>query len=311
MAIINPNLLRQIPLFQLLDDDELTALAAQLDQQHFWKGQTIFSEGDPGGIMYVVHTGKVEVYIKDNGGEHVSLDVVEPGEMFGELSLLDNEPRSANAKTLEETNLFVVDRHDLEVLFQSNLHAAFDVMAMLGKRIRQADHLVGERVVARNVNEEMGKPNNFGERLSDFLTRLAGDIRFVYFNFAWFAIWITLNTNIIPGLTPFDPFPFGLLTMIVSLEAIFLSLFVLISQNRGAAREKVRNDIEYDVNIKAELEIRDLHNKTDELQEMILAHLKRIDFNVEHSVKLQTQTGSVPAVKSNNDFELITWLVIK
>src|SRR5688572_18898125 len=101
MAIINPNVLRQIPLFQLLDDDELTALAAQLDQIHVCKGQTVFSEGDAGGIMYVVQSGKVEVFIKDNVGDHVCLDIVEPGDMFGELSLLDNEPRSANAKTLE------------------------------------------------------------------------------------------------------------------------------------------------------------------------------------------------------------------
>jgi len=301
MSIINPNLLRQIPLFQLLDDDELTALAAQLDQKHFWKGQIIFSEGDPGGIMYVVQSGKVEVFIKDSSGEHVSLDEVKPGEMFGELSLLDNEPRSANAKTLEETTLFVVDRHDLEMLFQSHLHAAFDVMAMLGKRIRHADRLVGQRVVARNVNEEMGAPSGFGDRLSDFLTFLAGNIRFVYFNFAWFAVWIILNASIIPGVEPFDPFPYGLLTMIVSLEAIFLSLFVLISQNRQAARDKVRNDIEYEVNIKAELEVKQLHDKIDDLQEMMLGHLKRIDTNIEQSVKLQTQTGSVPAVNSRTE----------
>jgi uncharacterized membrane protein len=301
MSIINPNILRQIPLFELLDDDELAALAAQLDQKHVWAGQMVFSAGDPGGMMYIVQSGKVEVFIKDNSGEQVRLGEFEHGEMFGELSLLDNEPRSANAKAVEETLLFVVDRNDLEILFKSHLHAAFDVMAMLGRRIREADRLVGSRVVARNANEEMGQPTNFGERLSDFLTRVAGDIRFVYFNFTWFAIWMILNTSIIPGLVPFDPFPFGLLTMIVSLEAIFLSLFVLISQNRQAARDKVRNDIEYDVNIKAELEIKDLHDKLDQLQEMLLGHLHRIDSNVEASVKLHTQTGSTPAVNSNKE----------
>jgi len=301
MSIINPTTLRQIHLFELLDDAELSALAAQLDQKHFWGGQMIFFEGDAGGMMYVVHSGKVEVFIKDSNGEHVTLDEVDKGEIFGELSLLDNEPRSANAKALEETVLFVIDRHDLEVLFQSHLHAAFDVMAMLGKRIRHADRLVGQRVVARNVNEEMGGPTTFGERLSDFLTMLAGNIRFVYFNFLWFAIWIILNANIIPGIEPFDPFPYGLLTMIVSLEAIFLSLFVLISQNRQAAREKIRNDIEYDVNIKAEVEIRDLRDKIDQLQDMLLGHLKRIDSNVEQTVKLHTQTGSIPAVNTNSN----------
>src|SRR5690349_17336803 len=301
MAIIDPEMLRQIPLFELLDNDELKALAAQLDQKHYLKGQMIFSEGDAGGMMYVVQSGRVQVFIKDTSGDIVPLDDVDKGEIFGELSLLDNEPRSANAKAVEDTLLFVIDRHDLEILFQSHLHAAFDVMAMLGKRIRHADRLVGQRVVARNVNEELGAPSTFGERLSDFLTRLAGDIRFVYFNFFWFLIWITLNTRILPGVEPFDPFPFGLLTMIVSLEAIFLSLFVLISQNRGAAREKVRNDIEYEVNIKAELEIRDLHNRVEDLQQILLGHLQRIDSNVEASVKMQTQTGTTPAVSKVNE----------
>lgn len=299
MAIINSDMLSQIPLFQLLDNDELLALAAQLDEQHYLKGQMIFSEGDPGGKMYVVQSGKVAVFIKDTGGDIVPLDDVEPGEIFGELSLLDHEPRSANARAIDDSLLFVVDHHDLEILFRSHPHAAFDVMAMLGKRIRHADRLVGQRVVARNVNAEMGASSTFGERLSDFLTRVAGDIRFVYFNFFWFLIWITLNTRVIPGLEPFDPFPFGLLTMIVSLEAIFLSLFVLISQNRSAAREKVRNDIEYDVNIKAELEIRDLHNRMEELQQILLGHLQRIGSNVEASVKMQTQTGNTPTVPSS------------
>jgi CRP/FNR family cyclic AMP-dependent transcriptional regulator len=298
MPIINPNMLRDIPLFQLLDNEELNALAEQMEQLHFWAGQMIFSQGDPGGKMYIVQSGKVEVYLKDTSGEYVRLNVVEKGEIFGELSLLDNEPRSANAKAMAETILFVVDRHDLEMLFQSHLDAAFDVMATLGKRIRDADSLVGQRLAARNVNEELGEPETFGERLSDFLTNVAGDIRFVYFNFLWFAIWIVVNQGWIPGVEAFEPFPFGLLTMIVSLEAIFLSLFVLISQNRQAARDKVRNDIEYDVNIRAELEIKDLHHKIDELQEMLLGHLKRIDTNVEHSVRLQTQTGTNSTVKS-------------
>src|SRR6185369_5268100 len=103
MAVINPDLLRQIPLFELLDNDELKALAAQLDQKHYLKGQMIFSEGDPGGRMYVVQSGKVEVFIKDAGGDMVPLDDVDKGEIFGELSLLDNEPRSANAKAVEDT----------------------------------------------------------------------------------------------------------------------------------------------------------------------------------------------------------------
>lgn len=288
MSSINPELLRNIPLFNLLDERELRVLAEQLDQKHIWAGQMIFQAGDAGGTMFVVHTGKVELFIKDKSGDKVVLGIPEKGELFGEFSLLDNEPRSASAKALEETTLFVIDRHDLEILFQSHPHAAFDMMAMLSRRIRQTDVLVGERVVARNVNEEFAQKLTFGERVSDTLTRIAGDIRFVYFSALWFMIWIPLNLGLVPGFKPFDPFPFGLLTMVVSLEAIFLSLFVLISQNRGAAREKVRNDIEYEVNIKAELEIRDLHDKIEQLQNIVLGHLKDMNTNIDN---LSTQTG--------------------
>jgi CRP/FNR family cyclic AMP-dependent transcriptional regulator len=280
MPLINPETLRTIPLFELLDDAEAALLAEHLDEAHYLAGQIIASSGDPGGAMFVVHDGRVERYIKDKNGEHVCLGFAGKGEVFGELSLLDNEPRAASVRAVENTHLFVIDRHDLEMLVSSHPAAALDMIEMLGKRIREADELIGERVVARNVNEEVPTATTFGERLSDFLTRVAGDIRFVYFNFLWFGTWITLNTYIIPGLEPFDPFPFGLLTMIVSLEAIFLSLFVLISQNRQTAREKVRNDIEYEVNVKAELEIREVRQQIEELQQLMLLHLSQMSANL-------------------------------
>jgi uncharacterized membrane protein len=276
MPVIHPEIVRNVPLFQLLDEQETTVLCEHMDEQHFLAGQRIFSAGDPGGTMYVVESGQVELYIHDQNGERVHLTYMDPGELFGDLSLLDNEPRSASAQAVMNTTAFAIDRGDLETLVRTHPHAALDMMAMLGKRIRDTDILLRSRMVSRNVNEEMPVSTTFGERLSDFLTRVAGDIRFVYFNFIWFASWIVVNMGLIPGIEPFDPFPFGLLTMIVSLEAIFLSLFVLISQNRQAAREKVRNDIEYEVNIKAELEIRELRQQIEELQQLMLLHLAQM-----------------------------------
>ena len=293
MPIMYPHLLRKVPLFELLDDDEVKVLSEQLDQKRVFAGQMIFNQGDDGGTMYVVQSGKIEIFLKDDNNERVVLSVVEPGEIFGELSLLDNEPRSAGAKALEDSFLFVIDRHDLEMLFEAHHHAALDIMTMLSRRIRDADVLVRQRVVARNVNEEAAPPLNFGTRLADLLTMVAGDIRFAYFCFIWFLIWIVLNIDVIPGLKSFDPFPFGLLTMIVSLLAIFLSLFVLISQNRQTEREKVRNDIEYEVNVKAEVEIRDLHTKVDKMEELLVNHLSRLHVNMD---RMQTETGTMKSV---------------
>jgi len=272
MPIVNPMILRGIPLFSLLDDQELAALAQQLDQQSYLAGQLIISAGEEGDTMFIVESGEVELFLQDSIDEHVTLGIVKPGELFGEFSLLDNAPRSASAIAVNNTLLLIVDSHDLEMLVQSHPHAALDMLSMLGKRVRDANLLVHDRI-ARNVNEVIPPSTNFGQKLSDVLTTIAGDIRFVYFSFIWFGIWIVLNTRIIPGVEPFDPFPFGLLTMVVSLEAIFLSLFVLISQNRQAQRDKVRNDVEYEVNLKAEIEVRMIMKQIETMQQLMLQHL--------------------------------------
>jgi CRP/FNR family transcriptional regulator, cyclic AMP receptor protein len=292
MATADPNMLRNIPLFNLFDDDELVALSKELDEVHFLAGQSVFSAGDDGGTMFIVQSGRVELFLQDKADDRVSLGFVEPGGLFGELSLLDNQSRSAGAKALADTDLLVIDRNDLRLLIAKHPDAALDMMATLGKRIRETNFLLRDRVT-RNANEEIAPPTNFGERLSDFLTRLAGDIRFVYISFIWFVVWIVINVGLIPRLQAFDPFPFGLLTMVVSLEAIFLSLFVLISQNRQAARDKVRNDIEYEVNLKAEVEIRSLSNQVETLQQLMLQHLSRLQaFEAAIKVNNSDQTGA-------------------
>lgn len=292
MPNIDPELLRSIPLFSLLDDQEIAVLAQNLDEKQFLAGQMIFREDDPGDAMYIVQSGKVELFLEEGANKRVTVAFAVDGELFGELSLLDNAPRSASARAVENTHALVVDRQDLHLLVNSKPHAALDMIAMLGKRLRETNTLLRDRVT-RNVNEEMPLARTFGQRLSDFLTAVAGDIRFVYFNALWFLVWITFNLGLIPGLTPFDPFPFGLLTMIVSLEAIFLSLFVLISQNRQAAREKIRNDIEYEVNLRAEIEVRTVINQVEELQQLMLKHLSAMQaFETKRTTKPESGVKS-------------------
>lgn len=264
-------ILQQIGLFALLDKAELDSLATQLDYKRYLAGQMIFSAGDPGSTMFVVISGEVELFLEDEDRQRVSLQFVQPGQMFGELALLDAEPRSASALAVRATEVFIVDRNDLMMLVRSHPAAALDMMTMLGRRIREANALVRNRV-ARNVNVAVqAQKATFGERLSDLLVGIAGNIWFVYLSVAWFVGWIVWNSS--ASLPTFDPPPYGLLTMVVSLEAIFLSLFVLISQNRQATREKIRNDIEYEVNLKAEVEIRGLMRQVDHLQQIMLTHL--------------------------------------
>jgi uncharacterized membrane protein len=149
------------------------------------------------------------------------------------------------------------------------------MLASLTSLTRKADELLRTRV-SRNVNEEMEVHSTILQRIADWLAWFSGSMPFLISHTVWFITWISLNTMILRDKA-FDPFPFGLLTMIVSLEAIFLACFVLISQNRQAQKDKVRADIEYEVNIKAELEVAHLHEKTDRLYENMMARFEKLD----------------------------------
>ncbi len=259
--------LATVRLFELLDEDELTELAAVIDSEKFSAGDNIFRAGELGDCLFIVNYGEVELSIKDDAGQKIVLKVVCEDDLFGEISMLDNRPRSATAIALTDTELFVLDREDLLLLFQKKPDAALNMLASMGDMLRETDKLLRKRV-SRNVNVEMEEKLPTLQRIADWIAWFSGSMQFLIINGLWFLIWIGANT-LPPADKQFDPFPFGLLTMIVSLEAIFLSCFVLISQNRQAAKDKIRSDIEYDVNIKAEMEVAHLHEKVDHIHEQM------------------------------------------
>ena len=274
-------MLAGIKIFDLLERDDRDALAEVIDFEKLPEGQTLFQAGEPGESLFVVRSGEVELFIKDTAGQRIVLTVARAGDMFGELSLLDAGPRTATAIALTDTELLVLDRDDLLLLFQKNPDAALHMLAAISGMTRKADELLRTRV-SRNVNEEVEVHSTPLQKAADWIAWFSGSMPFLLINFVWFVTWIALNTLILPvdpatGERGFDPFPFGLLTMIVSLEAIFLSCFVLISQNRQSEKDRVRSDIEYEVNIKAEMEVAHLHEKTDRLYEDMLARFARLE----------------------------------
>ena len=283
----NVEMLNGIELFDLLDEDARIALAEVVDYQEVPAGETLFQAGQPGESLFVVRSGEIEIYIKDTAGQKIVLTVASAGDMFGELSLLDSGPRTATAMALMDTGLLVLDRDDLLLLFQRKPDAALHMLAAMSRMTRKADELLRTRV-SRNVNEEVVLHTTPLQKIADWIAWFSGSMPFLLLNFIWFVTWIALNTLILPidpatGERGFDPFPFGLLTMIVSLEAIFLSCFVLISQNRQTEKDRVRSDIEYEVNIKAELEVAHLHEKTDRIYEEMLARFNSLEKSLARS----------------------------
>lgn len=270
----DPNVLTEIKMFASLDDDDRQALAEVVDKLKVPAGHTLFQAGDPGDSLYVVESGQIELFIKDNVGQKIVLTVAESGDTFGELAMLDSGPRTGTAQALSDSELIALDRQDLILVFQRRPEAALHMLAAMGGMTRKADELLRTRV-SRNVNEEIAEHVTPLQRVADGIAWFSGSMPFLMINGAWFIIWIVINTLPL-GLPGFDPYPFGLLTMIVSLEAIFLSCFVLVSQNRQAEKDRVRSDIEYEVNIKAELEVAHLHEKTDRIYENMMREFAAI-----------------------------------
>lgn len=257
------SMLTEVELFEHVSDEDRMRLAEFIDFHKVAAGETLFKAGEPGESLYIVRTGEIELFIKDTAGQKILLAIAGANEVFGELALLDRGPRTATALALVDSELLELDRDDLMLLFQKSPTAALRLLAAMSHMTRKADELLRTRV-SRNANEEAEEKIGTLQRIADWISWFSGSMTFLLLNVVWFIVWIVINTFQV-GTEQFDPFPFGLLTMIVSLESIFLSCFVLISQNRQAEKDRVRSDIEYEVNIKAELEIAHLHEKTDRI----------------------------------------------
>ena len=271
-------ILGEVPFFALLDDAERAALANNVDEKRITKGTTIFQQNDPGGSLFIVRSGTVEIWIKKTTGEKMVLETARGGDFFGEISLLDGGPRTACATVLEDADLIVVDRADLDELFRLKPAAAMDLLSATGRRLRETNRLL-RQAASKDINEETEDKRSHIERAADWVTEFSGSITFLAIHIVLFTVWIVLNvaplsTSAAGG---FDPFPFGLLTMCVSLEAIILSVLVMLSQNRQVARDRIRNDIEYQVNVSAEAKVAHLHEKVDHLHEEVLLRLARLE----------------------------------
>jgi|HubBroStandDraft_1064217.scaffolds.fasta_scaffold60010_3 CRP/FNR family cyclic AMP-dependent transcriptional regulator len=271
-------LLANIPLFALLDDQERAGLAERLDDVRFAAGTPLFMAGDPGDSMFVLVSGEVEVFFRNNTGQRIVLETAKAGHFIGEVSLLDGGSRSASAVATSDVEALVVDRGDLDEFLRACPAAALDLLGATGRRLRESADLL-RHTATRDVNELEEDHRTTVMRIADVISEFSGSLPFLFIHCVIFFVWIVLNVEPLSRTRfgSWDPFPFGLLTMVVSLEAIILSVFVLLSQNRQVARDRVRNDIEYDINLKAELEVTELHKKLDYLSEQVLARLDRLE----------------------------------
>jgi CRP/FNR family transcriptional regulator, cyclic AMP receptor protein len=270
------SLLAEVPLFQALDPSERAALAAGTHLCDFPAGGRIFRRGDPGSALHVIASGAVEISVDTTTGNRVLLSQLGPGDFFGELSLLDGRERTADALAVGATRTVEIDREALEGLFRKHPGAALDVLTVIGKRLREADRLL-RTASSVSPNQEVEQQTTTVQRLAGWLAGFSGSLPFLALHILFFFAWVLLNVGLFTSVHPFDPFPFGFLTMATSLESIFLACFVLIAQNRQAASDRIRSDVEYAANIKAGLEVTELHTKVDTLYAETMARLAAVE----------------------------------
>jgi CRP/FNR family cyclic AMP-dependent transcriptional regulator len=270
--IITTQVLAEIPLFSTMDEDERGELRSLMTERLFQPGQVIMKAGEPEGTFQIIKQGEVELWLTDTEGKKVVLDVLGSGKFFGELSMLSEETRSASATFEEQVVTLELSRTDFFDFLRRRPEAAFDVLTVLGDRLRHTDDILRTRV-SRNPNEALDEHLSTGQRVADVIATFSGSIPFLLINFIAFVIWIVANT-LGPKAFQFDAYPFQFLTMAVSLEAIFLSIFVLVSQNRQAVKDHINADLDYQVNVKAEMEMNVMASQIREMEHK-LHHIHR------------------------------------
>jgi CRP/FNR family transcriptional regulator, cyclic AMP receptor protein len=262
----NPEDLKTVPLFALLDDDERAVLASQVELRKFAARQRIYKIGDLGGHAYVMVSGHVQVSTVDEDHQEVVIDQPEHGEFFGFASMLEQTPHQTNAVATEETVCIEVDRNDITTLLQRKPHAGMDMLTVLGRQFHTSQQLIRVRA-NRNPNEMIASEATFGERIADIVAGFGGSWTFII----TFAVAISVYTIINVALRgqAWDPYPFILLNLFLSMLAAIQAPVIMMSQNRQDTKDRLRGELDYDVNRRAESEIQGLARKLNMLCEKI------------------------------------------
>ena len=255
-----PEILRDIPLFALLDDEEMAVLAGQVELKTFAARQRIYKMGDPGGQAYVLVSGKVRVTTVDQDHQEVVIDEPACGEFFGFASMLDQTPHQTDASAVEEAVCMEVDRRDITVLLERKPQAGMDMLTVLGRQFHASQQLVRVRS-QRNPNEVIEAEMTAGERIADSVARFGGSWSFIITFLAVLVIYSAIN--IFLGKSAWDPYPFILLNLFLSMLAAIQAPVIMMSQNRQDTRDRLRGELDYDVNRRAESEIQALSRKVN------------------------------------------------
>lgn len=255
--------IRSVTLFASLRDQEAEELVTLLQSRLVPAGTRLFRAGDKGDAMYLIQGGRVRIAVDDADGQQIVLAELAQGDFFGEMSLIDGKQRSADAHVIEDAQLAVLSRENFLRYINTHPGVALEMLSAVFQRLRHTDRMLQQRV-SRNVNEEQAKRMTLADRAADLLAEFGGSWKFIGVSLALIAFWIFLNSYIL--IRGFDPMPYQMLNLTLAVVAGLQAPIIMMSQNRQGSKDRLRADLDYQVNLKNELALAEVLRRLDVLE---------------------------------------------
>jgi CRP/FNR family cyclic AMP-dependent transcriptional regulator len=253
---MTPDTLRTVPIFESLDDEAAAKICSLLETEDCEPAATLFRAGDAGDAMYLIESGKVQITMKSTAGEELILAVLGRGDFFGEMALIDDKPRSANATVVEASRLVVLSREHFLTFLNSSPNVAVEMLTALSRRLRRTDELL-HHLASRNLNEEEALRMTMADRAADKIAEFGGSWKFIIAFIAFLNLWVLLNSWMLWN-KGFDPYPYLLLSTALNMVAALQAPIIMMSQNRQSQKDRLRADLDYKVNLKNELALNEI-----------------------------------------------------
>ena len=257
--------LRQVPLFESLDEEAAKELSGLLETLDCEAPKVLFRAGDAGDAMYIIERGKVRISVQATDGRELTLTELGQGDFFGELALLGRQPRSANATVSEESRLAVLSREIFLSFMRSKPNVALEMLTALANRLRRTDELL-RHSVTRNVNVEEAAHLTLSDRAADIIAEFGGSWKFIISAVLFFNLWVLINSWLLAD-RPFDVYPYLLLSTAINMLAVLQAPIILMSQNRQSHKDRLRSEIDYQVNLKNELALNEILQRLKVLEQ--------------------------------------------
>jgi len=272
--------LASIPIFRRLEPSELEELAEHVDQVAYKAGEVIFHERDQGDALYVVEDGSVRLWVVDEDVQPVTLAELKPGDFFGEMAVLDRGERSTSATAIVDSTLHRLSSEDFQAFLMQHPETAIDVICEVGARLRRTNQIVSQRA-SRNINKEMEEKMTIGQRVADKVASFGGSWTFIFLYSGALITWMAINTFLLSRLgsgengAQFDPYPYILLNLMLSMTAALQAPIIMMSQNRAGEKDRLAAENDFKVNLKSELMLEELIRKNT-ARDAQIAHLTQL-----------------------------------